>query len=107
MHPRNPAISKGVDWSLVWLWLLLSAVGILAIFAVTYREGDPIIQSLLGFRTDYSKQFYFFGLSALLGVFILVTDSKFFPATANIWYVLGIFLLLLVFPLGTSVKGTS
>ena len=107
MHQRNPTISKGVDWSLVWLWLLLSLIGILAIFAVTYSENDPIIQSFMGFKTDYSKQFYFLILSALFAIFILVTDSKFFPATANVWYVFGIFLLLLVFPLGTSVKGTE
>ncbi len=107
MHQRNPAISKGVDWSLVWLWLFLSIVGLLAIFAVTYREDDNIIQSFLGFKTDYSKQFYFLVLSSFFAVFILVTDSKFFPATANIWYVSGIFMLLLVFPLGTSVKGTE
>ncbi|MES1224093.1 MAG: rod shape-determining protein RodA, partial [Bacteroidota bacterium] len=35
------------------------------------------------------------------------TDSKFFTATANIWYVLGIVLLLLVFPLHSRVKGTE
>ncbi len=107
MNQRNPAISKGVDMSLVWLWLLLSTIGILAIFAVTYREDDPIIQTLIGFRTDYSKQFYFLVVSGFLAIFILLTDSKFFPATANIWYVVGIFMMLLVFPLGTSVKGTE
>ena len=40
-------------------------------------------------------------------MFILLTDSKFFPATANLWYAAGIFLLLLVFPLGAKVKGTE
>lgn len=107
MNQRNPAISKGVDWSLVWLWMLLSAIGILAIFAVTYREGDNVLQSFISFRTDYSKQFYFLVVSGFLGIFILLTDSKFFPATSNIWYAFGILLMLLVFPLGTSVKGTE
>ena len=107
MRQRNPEISKGVDWSLVWLWVLLSAVGITAIFAVTYREGDNVIQSFLRFRTDYSRQFYFFIVAIFIGMFILLTDSKFFPATANLWYAAGIFLLLLVFPLGSKVKGTE
>jgi rod shape determining protein RodA len=40
-------------------------------------------------------------------MFILLTDSKFFPATSNLWYAAGIFLLLLVFPLGAKVKGTE
>ena len=107
MNQRNPVISKGMDWSLVWLWVLLSLIGIIAIFGATYREGDSIIQTLLGFKTDYSKQFYFFVVSGLIGMFILLTDSKFFAATANIWYAFGILLLILVFPLGASVRGTE
>jgi rod shape determining protein RodA len=107
MSQRNPEISKGVDWSLVWLWALLSLVGIMAIFGVTYHEGDNVIQTFLKFRTDYSRQFYFFVASAFIGMFILLTDSKFFPATANLWYAAGIFLILLVFPLGAKVKGTE
>ena len=43
---RNPEISKGVDWSLVWLWLLLSAVGIMAIFGVTYHDGDQCYSNI-------------------------------------------------------------
>ncbi len=107
MNQRNPVISKGIDWSLVWLWVLLSLVGMIAIFGATYHEGDNIIQTLLGFKTDYSKQFYFFIVSGLIGMFILLTDSKFFAATANIWYAFGVLLLILVFPLGSSVRGTD
>lgn len=107
MSQRNPAISKGVDWVLIWLYLALVAIGLLSIFSVTFREGDNVIQSFLGFKTDYSKQFYFFIGSMTLGLFILLTDSKFFTATANIWYAVGIFLLLLVFPFHTEVKGTN
>src|SRR6266487_5940765 len=107
MNERNPTISKGIDWSLAWIYLLLVSIGITAIFAVTYKEGDPVIQSFLGFKTDYSKQFYFFLASGVIGVFILLTDSKFFTATANLWYAFGIFLLLLVFPFHTTIKGTE
>jgi rod shape determining protein RodA len=107
MNERNPAISKGIDWSLVWIYLLLAAIGITAIFAATYKEGDPIIQSFLRFKTDYSKQFYFFVAAGIIGFFILLTDSKFFSATANLWYLFGILILLLVFPFHSRVKGTE
>ena len=43
----------------------------------------------------------------MLGVFILLIDSKLFTATANIAYIAGIILLLLVFPFHTEVKGTK
>jgi rod shape determining protein RodA len=107
MTQQNPGISKGIDWSLVWIYLFLVTVGLTAIFAATYKEGDPIIQSFLRFGTDYSKQFYFFCVGAVLAFFILLTDSKFFSATANLGYALGIFLLLLVFPFHSNIKGTE
>lgn len=107
MNQRDAAISKGIDWSLVWIYLLLVAIGLMAIFGATYHEDDPVLQSFLGFKTDYSKQFYYFIAAALIGFFILLTDSKFFPATANLWYFMGILLLLLVFPFHSKVRGTE
>jgi rod shape determining protein RodA len=107
MSHQNTAISKGIDWSLAWIYFLLVAIGIMAVFGATYVEGDPILQSFLGFKTDYSKQFYFFIIALGIGLLILLTDSKFFPATSNIWYVAGLVLLLLVFPFHTRVSGTE
>lgn len=107
MSRNQPTISKGIDWSLIWMYFILSAIGIMAIFAVTYKDGDPIMSTFLGFKTDYSKQLYFFFISLLIGIFILLTDSKFFAATANLLYAFGIFMLLLVFPFHSNIKGTE
>lgn len=107
MRHSNSSISKGIDWSLVWIYLALVLIGLSAIFAATYQEGDPVLQSFVAFKTDYSKQFYFFGIALIVGFFILLTDSKFFPATANIWYAIGIVLLILVFPFHSRIKGTE
>lgn len=107
MNQRNPEISKGVDWSLVWIYLLLVGIGLTAIYTATFREGEPVVQSFLRFKTDYSKQFYFFIASLLLAFFILLTDSKFFSATSNLWYMVGILALLAVFPLHSNIKGTK
>lgn len=107
MKHANSSISKGIDWSLVWIYLALVLIGLSAIFAATYQEGDAVMQSFVAFKTDYSKQFYFFGIALVIGFFILLTDSKFFPATANIWYAIGIVLLILVFPFHSRIKGTE
>jgi rod shape determining protein RodA len=107
MNQRNPAISKGIDWSIIWIFFLLAMIGIAAIFGATYNDNDPIVKSFLGFKTDYSKQLYFFGAALVLGLFILLTDSKFFSATANLSYTVGILLLLLVFPFHSRIKGTE
>ncbi|HEY4208335.1 MAG TPA: rod shape-determining protein RodA [Puia sp.] len=107
MTQRNPTISKGVDWSLVWIWFALCAIGITCIFAASYHEGENVVQGFISLKTDYSRQLLFFILSGILGTFILLTDSKFFTATANLGYAIGIFLLLLVFPFHSRVKGTE
>jgi rod shape determining protein RodA len=106
MTRKEPGFSKGIDWSLVWLYLLLVAIGIMAIYAVTSEE-ETVVAGFFSFKTDYSKQFYFFIIAGFLGIFILLTDSKFFPATANLWYAVGIFFLLLVFPFHSRIKGTE
>ena len=107
MSKAKGSISKGVDPVMIWLYFLLVGIGITAIFAVTYREGDPVVSSFFSFKTDYSKQFFFFVVALVIGVFILLTDSKFFTATANLWYAVGIVLLFLVFPFHSNVKGTE
>lgn len=103
---NNVEISKGIDWLLVLLFVVLSLVGVMSIFAATYRNED-VLQGFLSLRTDYSRQMLYLVLSLVIGIFILLTDSKFFTATANIFYFFGILLLLLVFPFHTEVKGTK
>jgi len=107
MSQRNPAISKGIDWVLIWLYVALVTIGIISIFSVTYREGENLIDGFFKMKADYGKQLLYFFICVIMGLFILLTDSKFFTATANIWYAFGIFLLLLVFPFHTEVKGTN
>jgi len=107
MSQRNPGITKGVDWPLVWIWAILCFIGITSIFAATYRDGDPVIQSFISLKTDYSRELLFFIIGGIIGIFILLTDSKFFTATANIGYAIGILLMLLVFPFHSRVKGTE
>lgn len=113
MNQRNPAISKGIDWSLVWMYIMLCLIGIMSIFAATYQEREGvsgfqnIVQGFISLRTDYSRQSLYFIIGLIIGILILLTDSKFFTATANLWYVFGLLLLLLVFPFHTEIKGTK
>lgn len=107
MNQQQNKITKGVDSTLIIIYLLILAIGLTAIFSVTYKEGDPVLQSFFAFKADYSKQLYYAITAMIIGLFILLTDSKFFPATANLWYAVGLLLLLLVFPFHSSVKGTE
>lgn len=106
-YNRNPTISKGIDWLMVWMYAIIVIFGIVCIYSVEYKTSDRIIQSFIGFKTNYSKQLYFFGACALLAIFILLTDSKLFTATSNISYLIGILLILATFVVGKEIKGSK
>jgi rod shape determining protein RodA len=99
-------MSKGIDWTLIGVYALLVVTGIASIFATTYRD-EPIVNGFLSLNTDYSRQLLYFIICIVIGSVILLTDSKFYTATANILYVVGVVLLLLVFPFHTDIKGTQ
>lgn len=107
MSQRNPEISKGIDWLLIWLYIVLCVIGLLCVFSVEYRAGENILQNLLGFKKEYSKQFFFLGISLVIAIFILLTDSKFFTATANLSYLFGICLIMATFVVGKNVAGSK
>jgi rod shape determining protein RodA len=107
MQHKNPTISKGIDWLLVWLYALIVIFGIVCIYSVEYKHTDNFIQTLLGFKKNYSKQLFFFGACIILAVFILLTDSKLFTATSNISYLVGIVLVLATFIVGKEIKGSK
>jgi rod shape determining protein RodA len=82
-------------------------VGFIAIFSVEFRMGDSFVQSLLELKKNYSRQVLFIGISSLVGVFILLTDSKFFTTIANLLYMAGIVLMLLTFVIGKDISGSK
>jgi rod shape determining protein RodA len=106
MSRNNRELSKGIDWIVFMLYITLCTIGIISIFATTYRN-ENVLSGFLSFKTDYGKQLLFLGISLVIGTIILLTNSKFFTATANLSYFFGMVLLLLVFPFHTEIKGTN
>lgn len=99
-------ISKGVDWLTVWFYIIFVAIGFICIFSVEYRPEEDIFQNIIGLQKNYSRQLLFIGLGGIVAIFILLTDSKFFTATANIGYAFGILLILSTFFLGRNISGS-
>ena len=84
MATQNNTLSKGIDWTIVWLYAALVAIGILCIFMVEYRADGNWMSTLFSGKTNYSKQILFAAFCAVVGMFILLTDSKLFTALANL-----------------------
>lgn len=101
---KNP---QGIDTTVVWLYALLVAIGILCIFMVEYKPGINVLQSFLGGKTSYSKQLFFTGVCIVFATFILLSDSKLFTAFANLFYAFGIVLMLATFLLAKNINGSK
>jgi rod shape determining protein RodA len=106
MNRAQTKLTQGIDWPIVGLYLALVIIGILSIFAAEYRGEDNIWQDIIHPSKNYSRQIMWFGISLVLAAIIWLTDSKFFTATANLAYVGGLLLLLLVLGIGKDVKGS-
>jgi rod shape determining protein RodA len=106
MSFKDESIGKGVDGTVVIMYFLLLFIGFIAIFSVEYRVDDPFWKTIFAFKNNYSRQLLFIGISSLLALFILLIDSKFFAATANLMYLGGIVLMLLTFVIGKNISGS-
>jgi rod shape determining protein RodA len=100
-------ISKGVDWVTIWFYIIIVCIGILCIFSVEYHNNENILQNIASLKKNYSRQILFLGISSIIAVIILLTDSKFFTATANLSYALGIFLMMATFVIGKNINGSK
>jgi hypothetical protein len=78
MSQPTRIISKGINWLLPVMYLLLVFIGLTAIFSVEYRPDVNILQAITGLKTNYSRQLLFLVICLVLGILILLTDSKFF-----------------------------
>jgi rod shape determining protein RodA len=107
MYEKKQIISNNKDWVLIWLYAIIVVIGLISIISVEYRSKDVFFQALFAFNTNYSKQFYFLLLCSVIATFILLTDSKFFTATPNLLYAIGILLMLLTFVIGKTVNGSK
>ncbi|HXR84503.1 MAG TPA: rod shape-determining protein RodA [Hanamia sp.] len=99
-------ISKGIDWISVWLYIILVCVGVLCIFSVEYHNSEDIWRNIAALKKNYSRQLLFMGISGVIAIFILLTDSKLFTATANLSYAFGILLMMATFVLGKDINGS-
>ena len=103
---KNLSLVKGNDKIILLLYTLIVFIGLLCIYSVEYKSTDDFMQTLTGFKKNYSKQFIFFGIALVIGIFILLIDSKLFTAFSNLSYLIGIVLILATFVVGIRIKGS-
>ena len=93
-----------VDWVTILIYMALCAIGFVNIFSVQY---DPDKSEAFNFGAEYGKQLIFIISALILGLSILLLDSKFFSVFAPIVYGVTIILLIAVLVIGRNVGGNQ
>ena len=104
MRQEQNNIFLGIDWLLVFFFIILVGFGWINIFAATYSEES--IQ-IFDFSTKYSKQLLWILLSIPLIILILFINAKFFQQFASIFFILSLFSLIGLFFFGTEINGAK
>ena len=83
--------AEGIDKLSIFIYLAISLFAVANIYSVDEGLGK--------------KQFVFFCISVVVGIVIFLTRAKFFENFSSILYVLGVLLLVGLFPFGTEILG--
>ncbi|GAA4096477.1 rod shape-determining protein RodA [Mucilaginibacter panaciglaebae] len=104
MSNQQRSFFFNVDWLTVIMYLVLCSIGVLCIHSAVY---DPKNPSLVDLDTNYGKQFVFVLIGVVMGVFILLLESRFLSALAPAMYVVTTLLLIVVLVIGRNVGGNQ
>ncbi|RYG15649.1 MAG: rod shape-determining protein RodA [Chitinophagaceae bacterium] len=104
MQQQNSRFFFNVDWVTILIYMALCAVGFINIFSVQY---NPEKTGAFSFAAEYGKQLIFIITGLILGLSILLLDSKFFSVFAPIVYGVTIILLIAVLVVGRNVGGNQ
>lgn len=101
MIKRNNAWLN-LDWVTVFFWLLLMLLGWINIYAAVYNDEH---QSIFDISQRYGKQMMWISAAVVIGLIIILVDSKFYVAFAWPIYLATMLMLVGVLLFGVEVKG--
>ncbi|MBU0695469.1 MAG: rod shape-determining protein RodA [Bacteroidetes bacterium] len=103
MNNQNRSFFFNVDWLTIILFLCLLAIGWFNINAAVYNDDQP----LFTLASNSGKQLIFIIVAIVVGIVILLLDSKFFYTFSPIFYGITILLLMAVLVVGRNVGGNQ
>ncbi|MCB9032506.1 MAG: rod shape-determining protein RodA [Chitinophagales bacterium] len=95
-----------IDKTVLFCYILLVIIGILSVFATEYT-GYNITESFFSMKHTYMKQVLWAGVSALMFITVLGLDRKLLQFLSYPIYGVMMFLLLLVFVIGSVTNGAQ
>lgn len=99
---KSESIFKHIDWFTVILYLVLVVAGVFSIYAASYDFDEA---SILSFNEFSGKQIRWIGLSLMLGMVLLIVDSRMYETYAYPIYLALLLLLLVTIFIAPDIKG--
>lgn len=104
MNNQQRGFFFNVDWLTVFVYLALCTVGLLSIHSAVF---DPKHSDIIDVSTNYGKQFIFIIIAIVVGIAILLLESRFLSALAPAIYTITTILLIIVLVDGRNVGGNQ
>jgi len=99
---NNRSLFANIDWTLVFLYLLMLFFGWLNIYAANYGEGT---HNLISMSAEPGKQLFWIGTSFIWILLILILDGKFYTTFSYLIYAVMMILLIGVLIAGKEIGG--
>lgn len=90
---RHNLFTKGIDWGLIVILVLLISLGIANLYSAAYNEEHTFILDL---KTLYGKQLMWVGIALFLGFIVLLLDVKYIRYFSVPFYLFTVVLLIAV-----------
>lgn len=94
----------GIDWKLIFLYVVLVFIGWINLYSASKTETHF---EIFDFSALYGKQLIWISFSLILIVIILFLETKFYIQFASIFYLISILSLLGLFVFGKHVNGAT
>lgn len=100
---QQQSFLKGIDWFTVILYLLLVAAGAISIYAASYDYDNA---SIFSFDEFSGKQIRWIGLSLVLGLMLLLVDSRIYETYAYPIYLIVLIVMVVTIFIAPDIKGS-
>ena len=100
---NNRSVFHDIDWFTVILYAILVIAGAASIYAASYDYDNA---SIFSFNEFSGKQICWIGLSAFLGMFLLLVDKRLYETYAYPIYILTLIVLFVTIFLAPDIKGS-
>jgi len=102
---RDDDISGSLDWTTIFLFMALVALGWLNIYAAIYDE--TVKQTIWDINLSSGRQLMFIAASAVIVLAIIIIDMRFYETFAYVFYGLILIILFMVPLIGKEVGGNK